>query len=63
MHHTSFLKGRAVLKVSAASWFLILFTYFGMSYLPTKSQSMHIYTEPLPPEEGKDVKGVNREMY
>ena len=63
MHHTAFLKGRILLKVSAFSWLLILFTYFGMSYLPTKSQSMHIYTEPLSPEEAKDVKGVNREMY
>lgn len=63
MHHTSFLKGKAVLKVSAFAWILILFTYFGMAYLPSQSQSMHIYTEPLTPEEAKDVKGVNPQMY
>ncbi len=63
MHHTSFLKGRIALKVSALAWTLILFTYFGMSYLPTKSQSMHVYTDPPPPEDPGEVKGVNRQMY
>jgi hypothetical protein len=63
MHHTDQFRGRKMLWTSAAAWGFILFTYFGMSYLPTKSQSMHVYTDPPTPEDAKDVKGVNKQMY
>lgn len=61
LQHTKW-KGRPALKLSLVAWGFIAFTYFGMGYLPTKSQSMHVYTEVPPP--GQDsVKGVNKDMY
>lgn len=53
---------RVAIKVSVFAWGFIAFTYFGMGYLPTKSQSMHVYTEPPAPDQG-DVNGVNKQMY
>ncbi len=63
MHYTEAFRGRKVLWTSVCAWGFILFTYFGMGYLPTKSQSMHVYTEPPKPDDAKEVKGINREMY
>lgn len=61
LQHTKW-KGRPAIKLSLVAWGFIAFTYFGMGYLPTKSQSMHVYTEPPPSDQG-DVNGVNKQMY
>ena len=53
---------KIAIRVSVFTWGFIAFTYFGMGYLPTKSQSMHIYTEPPPADQG-DVNGLNKQMY
>ncbi len=62
MNYTDVLKGRRMIWASVFAWGFILFTYFGMGYLPTKSQSMHVYTEPPPSDQG-DVNGLNKQMY
>ena len=53
---------KIAVRAAVISWGFIAFTYFGMGYLPTKSQSMHIYTEPPPADQG-DVNGLNKQMY
>ncbi len=63
MHYTPAFKGRKAVWASVFAWGFVLFTYFGMGKLPTKSQSMHLYTEPPAPGEGETVKGVNKQMY
>lgn len=63
MHHAPALKGRKALWASVFAWGLVLFTYFGIGRLPTKSQSMHLYTEPPGTSEGGLVNGVNKQMY
>jgi cytochrome c-type biogenesis protein CcsB len=43
--HVRLMKGRRVVLLALGAWVLVLFTYFGMALLPTRAQSMHIYTE------------------
>ncbi len=63
MHYVPAFKGRKAVWASVFAWGFVLFTYFGMSKLPTKSQSMHLYTEPPTSGEGDTVNGVNKQMY
>lgn len=63
MHYVPSFKGRKAVWASVFAWGFVLFTYFGMGMLPTKSQSMHLYTEPPAPGEGGNVNGVNKQMY
>lgn len=46
LHYTPIFKGRKAVWASLFAWGLVLFAYFGMDKLPTKSQAMHFYTEP-----------------
>ncbi len=63
MNYVPAFKGRKAVMASVAAWGFILFTYFGMGYLPTKSQSMHVYTEPPAAGENDNVNGVSKQMY
>jgi len=61
--HVPALKGRKAVWESIFAWGFVLFTYFGMGMLPTKSQSMHLYTDPPAPGQSTTINGVNRQMY
>ncbi|MBL0212137.1 MAG: cytochrome c biogenesis protein CcsA [Holophagaceae bacterium] len=63
MHYAPAYKGRKAVWASVFAWGFVLFTYFGMGKLPTKGQSMHLYTEPPASGEGETVNGVNKQMY
>ena len=63
MQYVPAFKGRKAVWASIFAWGFVLFTYFGMGMLPTKSQSMHLYTEPPAAGEGETVNGVNKQMY
>lgn len=63
MHYVPTLKGRKAVWASLFAWVFVLFTYFGMGMLPTKRQSMHLYTEPPAGDENETVNGVNKQMY
>ncbi|HJW08390.1 MAG TPA: cytochrome c biogenesis protein CcsA [Holophagaceae bacterium] len=63
MHHTELFKGRKALWASVLAWAFILMTTFGVGFLPTRSQSMHLYSDPPAPADAKDVKGIHPEMY
>lgn len=63
LHYTPAFKGRKAVWASVFAWGLALLTYFGMSKLPPKNKSMHLYTEPPTTRESETAMGVDNQMH
>jgi cytochrome c-type biogenesis protein CcsB len=53
------LQGRKVVVLSLGAWILVLFTYFGTAKLPTRAQSIHLFTETSGQDVQSGTAGVN----